>query len=113
MSDLAMKVLEWQAEGRVGVSSATMASIALGMDKPFYGSYFNPPWDPADLTRCMKLVEFIPEIRDHFPAIGKRCKQFAPILEHWDELIEMVQQEWAAGDRAPKTYARMKQLLGD
>ncbi|AGQ28775.1 hypothetical protein M495_14490 [Serratia liquefaciens ATCC 27592] len=113
MRDLAMKVLKWQSSGRVGVSSATMASIALGLKKPFYGDQFSPPWDPADLTRCMKLVECIPEIRDHFQTIGKRCKKFAPILDHWDELVEMVKQEWAVGNRAPKTYARMKQLLGE
>lgn len=35
MSDLAMKVLQWQASGNVGISSATMESIALGMDKNF------------------------------------------------------------------------------
>lgn len=111
MNDLAMKVLEWQAYGRVGVSSATMASIALGMEKNFYHSWFNPPWDPADLTRCMKLVECIPEIRDHFPKIAEKCPGFAPIIEHWDELIEMLKAEWAVGDRAPKTYTRMKELL--
>lgn len=113
MSDLAMKVLEWQANSDVGVSSATMASIAIGMQKPVYGSYFSPPWDPADLTRCMKLVEFIPEIRDHFPAIAEQCPRFAPILNHWDELIAMVKRERAAGDSAPETYARMKELLGE
>lgn len=112
-NELAMKVIKWQSDGRVGVSSATMASIALGLKKPFYGDYFNPPWDPADLTRCMKLVEAIPEIRDHFPVIAEICPKFAPILAHWDELIAMVKREWAAGNRAPETYARMKQLLGE
>ncbi|MBY4887762.1 hypothetical protein K5Y32_07420 [Pantoea sp. DY-15] len=111
MSDLAMKVFQWQAKGSVGVSSATMASIAMGMDKNFYHSHFCPPWDPSDLTRCMKLVDFIPEIRDHFPAIAEKCPKFAPILNHWDELTAMVRREWAAGDRAPETYARMKELL--
>lgn len=51
MSDLAMKVLQWQSTGNVGVSSATMASIALGMKKNFYGSYFSPPSDQSDLHR--------------------------------------------------------------
>ncbi len=60
MSELAMKVLQWQSTGNVGVSSATMASIALGMKKNFYGSYFSPPSDPSDLHRCMKLVQCIP-----------------------------------------------------
>lgn len=66
MSNLAMKVLQWQATGDVGVSSATMASIALGLDKPFYGSHFGAPHDPSDMLRCMKLLEAIQEIRDHF-----------------------------------------------
>lgn len=33
MSDLAMKVLKWQTKGHVGISSATMASIALGLER--------------------------------------------------------------------------------
>ncbi len=33
MSDLAMKVLKWQSTGDVGISSATLASIACGLKK--------------------------------------------------------------------------------
>lgn len=33
MSDLSMKVCEWMSMGKVGISSATMASIALGLKK--------------------------------------------------------------------------------
>lgn len=114
MSELAMKVLQWQANGRVGVSSATMASIALGMDKPFYGSHFSPPWDPSDLNRCRKLVKAIPEIRDHFPTIGEKVPQFKPILDNWDELMTLLSAEINRPDnRAPETYQRMKELLGE
>ena len=67
MADLAMKVLQWQTKGSVGVSSATMASIALGLEKNFYSGRFDAPRDPADLRRCMILVEDIPEVRDSFP----------------------------------------------
>lgn len=33
MSDLAMKVLKWQSTGDVGISSATLASIACGLKR--------------------------------------------------------------------------------
>lgn len=113
MSDLAMKVLQWQATGNVGVSSATMASIALGMKKNFYGSYFRPPSDPSDLNRCMKLVQRIPEIKDSFPLIASECPRFAPVIQHWDELTRLLKKELKRPDkRAPETYARMKELLG-
>lgn len=36
MSDLAMKVLKWQSTGDVGISSATLASIACGLKKNIY-----------------------------------------------------------------------------
>lgn len=113
MSELAMKVIKWQTKGEVGISSATMAAIALGLNKPFYGSYFREPSDPADLRRCMILVDTIPEIRDHFPAIAKKVKTFAPILDNWDKLISLLKKEMASGNRAPETYAAMKALRID
>ncbi|MNE36552.1 hypothetical protein [Enterobacter sp. 638] len=112
MSDLAMKVLRWQSKGNVGVSSATMASIALGLNKSFYHERFGAPSDPADLRRCMLLVEEIPEIKDSFPLIAKKVRRFAPILHEWDELVAILKRELKRPDkRAPETYERMKQLL--
>ncbi|KZQ44697.1 hypothetical protein A3N43_16555 [Klebsiella aerogenes] len=112
MSDLAMKVLKWQSNGKVGVSSATMASIALGLKKSFYHERFGAPSDPADLRRCMLLVEEIPEIRNYFPMIAKKVKAFAPILKEWDPLIALLKIELKRPDnRAPKTYKWMKELL--
>lgn len=112
MSDLAMKVLRWQANGNIGVSSATMASIALGLKRNIYGSYFDAPSDPSDLKRCMLLVEEIPEIKDAFPAIAKECKEFALIIKEWDSLISLLKKEISLDTgRAPETYKRMKELL--
>lgn len=111
MSDLAMKVLKWQTKGNVGVSSATMASIALGLESNFYGGRFDAPSDPSDLRRCMLLVEDIPEIRNQFPLISEKCKRFAPIIAEWDSLIALLKKELKRPDkRAPETYARMQIL---
>lgn len=111
MSDLAMKVLEWQAKGEIGISSATMASVALGMEKNFYHCYFSEPSDPSDLLRCMKLVDFIPEVKDSFREISKRCPQFRPIIDNWELLTSTLKREMAQGSKAPETYSLMKKLL--
>ncbi|MEQ6653087.1 hypothetical protein ODX32_02580 [Salmonella enterica subsp. enterica serovar Typhimurium] len=114
MSDLAMKVLKWQTKGHVGISSATMASIALGLENNFYHGRFDAPSDPADLRRCMMLVDEIPEIKDSFPLIAKKVKRFSPILREWDSLIALLKLELKRPDkRAPKTYKWIKELLSD
>mgnify|MGYP001264867867 CR=1 FL=1 len=114
MSDLAMKVLQWQATGDIGVSSATMASIALGMKESFYGRRFDAPYDPSDMLRCMQLLEAIPEIREHFPAIANNVPAFKGIIEHWDSLVDSMNRE-CVGDnwRAPDSYRMIKTLRGD
>lgn len=113
MSDLSMKVCEWMSMGKVGISSATMASIALGLKKNIYSDHFGYPYDPADLNRCRILVKHIPEIRDSFKKIGRRVPGFKPILDNWDELITLLDEEVREDTgRAPRTYARMKELLG-
>lgn len=114
MANLAMKVLKWMGKGNVGISSATMAAIACSLDRPIYGSHFGKPHDPSDLRRCMLLVDEIPEIRDHFPAIAEKCPALSPVLEKWDELIACLRSEIASGTgRAPKTYAMMEEIQGD
>ncbi|EGT4383752.1 hypothetical protein SMZ82_002374 [Cronobacter malonaticus] len=111
MSDLAMKVLEWQANGEVGISSATLASIALGLKKNIYSNHFGAPHDPADFRRCMLLVEQIPEIRDHFPEVARKVPKFKAILKEWDSLVELLKHEMKQhGNRAPETYKRINEL---
>lgn len=109
--DLAMKILRWQSDCNVGISSATMASIACGLQSNIYGSCFNAPLDPADLKRCIDLVDKVPEIRSCFPAIAEKVGNFGPILSRWDELVAMLRKEIETGNaRAPETYKRMKEL---
>ncbi|WKV23801.1 hypothetical protein [Yersinia phage vB_YenS-P840] len=113
-ASLAMKVIQWQTKGRVGVSSATMAAIALGLDKSFYSSHFSPPSDPADLSRCMFLVDEVPEIRDYFPTIAEKVPRFAGIIANWDEITTLLITECKRQDnRAPETFALMKKILGE
>ena len=62
----------------------------------------------------MKLLEAIPEIRDHFPTIARRVPAFKGIIEQWDDLVEVMNRE-CVGDnwRAPDAYNLIKILRGD
>ncbi|EHQ8956977.1 hypothetical protein KI090_003791 [Escherichia coli] len=110
MSDLAMKVLKWQSTGDVGISSATLASIACGLKKNIYGA----PHDAADFRRCVALVEQIPEIRDSFDKVAKRVPAFKGILNEWDSLVALLKSEMKTyGNKAPETYRRIRELRKD
>ena len=118
MSDLAMKVLKWQSTGDVGISSATLASIACGLKKTIYGHHFGAPHDAADFRRCVALVEQIPEIRDSFDKVAKRVPAFKGILNEWDSLVALLKSEMKIhGNKAPETteelasYARTNHSL--
>ncbi len=114
MSDLAMKVLKWQSTGDVGISSATLASIACGLKKNIYGHHFGAPHDAADFRRCVALVEQIPEIRDSFDKVAKRVPAFKGILNEWDSLVALLKSEMKTyGNKAPETYRRISDLRKD
>jgi hypothetical protein len=56
-----------------------------------------------------------PEVREAFPKIAEQSEQWAAIIKHWDELVEMFHAEagenWAKKVPAPKTYDFMKKIL--
>ena len=84
MSDLAMKILKWQSTGDIGISSATLASIACGLKKNIYGHHFGAPHDAADFRRCVALVEQIQKSDIHSTRVAKRIPAFKGILNEWD-----------------------------
>lgn len=108
---LEWKVLNWLANGKTGVSSKCMAYTACGVEPKDNWT----PSDPADLNRCLLLLEQVPEIRAHFPAIREVSERWSWIIDAWDELeasfIDEVGRNWSKSDSAPKTYALMKRIL--
>ena len=104
------KILDWYVSGEKGISSKCMAATALGK-KAEHGY----PHDPADLNRCIKLVDAAPEVKDAFPAIAALSPQWAAIIANWDDLrtsfIDEVGYDWSKGQRAPITYKKMQVLL--
>lgn len=103
-------ILAWFANGETGLSSKAMASAAAGID-PTSKSH---PCDPADLNRCIKLVDRVPAVRDQFAAIALMSPQWKAVTDNWDLLRETfvreVGKDWSRSKYARKTYEMMKGL---
>lgn len=104
------KIIEWLANGDTGLSSETMAFMALGVVKKWSAH----PHDPSDFNRCLMLLEAEPMVRDSFPKLRELSPQWAVIIDHWDELRELFIDEaglnWSKKQSATKTYDRMCEL---
>ena len=101
-------IAEWFRGSDTGVSSETMAAIALGAEK----GRFNAPYDPSDFGRCYRLVQKVPAIRNAFDRIGKLEPCFAGILLNWDELCGLYERDLHTG-QSKELYRRIKELRGD
>ena len=101
-------IAEWLVSDDCGVSSKTMAAIALGADK----GRFNAPYDPSDFGRCYRLVKKVPAIRTAFDRISKLEPHFAGILLNWDELCAIYERDLHTG-QSKELYRRIKELRGD
>lgn len=103
----------WIAGHDTGVSSKTIWATMMGV-KPRWSSH---PHDAADLGRCLRLLEVIPEWIPRMPEMRAVSREWAAILTHWDELAALMEEEvgidLTKGDRAPRTYARMKEIIKD
>jgi len=108
-------ITQWLASGQRGLSSEAMALCALGMQqrKPWTGK--EHPHDPADLNRCILLVDAAPGIKAHFDKIAELSSSWARIIAHWEELRDLfiaeVGYNWSTRESAPRTYDRMQEIL--
>ncbi|WP_124485602.1 MULTISPECIES: hypothetical protein [unclassified Burkholderia] len=99
----------WLVSHDTGLSSETMAAIALGTTKR---RGLHAPHDPGDFGRCYRLVKAVPEVRNAFPRIAKMVKPFAGIVREWDALCEIYERDLPTG-RSDELYRRIKELRGD
>lgn len=112
MSDIRSSVMEWMATGRVGASSEAMAFAACEL--PSSGSY---PLDPSDLNRCLMLLQAVPAVREHFAKVAALGEVWARLIERWSDLEQSFLEEagpnWSKATSAPKTYALLKEVIGE
>jgi hypothetical protein len=100
------RALIWLAGNDCGMSSTAICHHMLGMKSD--GSY---PYDPADLGRCLRLLELFPEWKPRIGEMAKYSKGWERIAGKWDELAALMAEEvgidWSKGRTAPRTYAAM------
>lgn len=100
----------WLVSDDTGISSKTMAAIALGATGE--GLDTDAPYDPGDFGRCLRLVSAVPELRASFDRIAAVEPRFAGILENWDELEAIYRRDLSTG-KSKELYERIKTLRGD
>lgn len=101
-----------------GISAQTIIWVLAG--RP--GSYVRddqsarPPYDSADFARCLHLLKAMPAWRDRLGEVADRFEAWRPLVQHWDELEQLIGEEVpdlldGGGGPAPLTWARMRELL--
>lgn len=112
---LALKILEWMATHRTGLSSEAMAYCALGLQRKGMWDGTEHPHDPDDFNRCLLLLQQVPEIREYFPSIAELSPQWSAIIENWNRIEKQFISEaglnWQKSGFATVTYALMREVL--
>jgi hypothetical protein len=106
------ELMQWLLYGERGSSSEAMVAHITGT-----GKKVNHPYDPSDLRRCRLLVEQVPSIRISLSKMASCSAVWSRIIEHWNELCELMDQEapnWRqCKGSSPKTYELMRKLIAD
>ena len=96
--------IEWVAVGERGASSevlfGVLSGVALRKDEGV-----EHPWDADDFSRCRKMLEAIPEFVFDKEKVSKISKEWASLVEKWDNICLMMDEEspdWRAGKGSAK-----------
>lgn len=110
-----LAALQWLAMGERGASSETLFQCLMGVtlrEDDFGLAHY--PVDPADFRRCRLMLEAIGH-SDLTPARGL-SKEWVALVDAWPELCALMDEEcldWRVSSGiAPKTYARIRTLIG-
>jgi hypothetical protein len=98
--------LKWLGSGDTGTSSTTLVYAALELE------LFRPdfPHDPADLGRCIRMLEKLPWVREPAFTLLQNHPVWKHLIGHWDDLVKLYHEEEPSG-RAPLTYDLMQELI--
>lgn len=104
------RALIWLAGGDSGMSSEAIVHHMLGMECD--GSY---PHDPADLGRCLRMLELFPEWKPRIAEMAVYSKAWKTLANRWDALSALMSEEvgidWKKGRSAPRTCDAMQSAI--
>lgn len=103
--------MAWLFGGDTGQSSECVWRHMTGTAEPEDGFKRNAyPLDPADLGRCVRLLDRFPEWWPRVPEMAAHGPEWAGLAEHWGELVALYREEEPTG-MARRCYDRMKEIL--
>lgn len=110
------RIAEWLASGDTGISSkAIMLWLSAGVTDKTWGA--GTPSDPADLARCLRLLERIPEWKDRIGEMAEAGGMWPTFARRWAEMEASFIAEAGgalpakgANWSAPQTYQLMKNV---
>lgn len=97
----------WILFGDVGQSSKAIWGV---MKQVQFMQIKNYPRDVADLSRCMALLEAVPEWKVRMPEMAKLSPVWKLLSDHWAELTRVFMEE-EGGKRMPKTWDLLDRLI--
>lgn len=114
-SGLPQEAIAWLDSMNRTDAADTMFSVLSGLDI-LPRSAFRYPSTPNEWMNCRILLEDVPQWRDRLPWMREISREWAQLVDNWDELQALVDGEvqFAAGDTegyAPRARARMQYLL--
>lgn len=117
MSTVYQRAINWIVGDDTGLSSeAIWAHMMCASEEEHRRS--NYPSDPADLGRCLRLLELIPEWRGRIQEMRIYSPGWAGLCERWDDIVAMMDEEvgidWSKNKGgAVRTYMAMKLAIAD
>jgi hypothetical protein len=112
---LSAEARHWAVFGEQGLSSQALFRVLTGVSVPGAGFGISHPRDPADLRRCLLLIEQVPECRGRLAAIADISPAWAALAAVWDRLAATLSEEapeWRGCHwKAPRTFALMSSAL--
>lgn len=112
------RLMTWLICGNTGVSSKCLAATIMS-----YGESANikcyearqHPLDSSDFNRCVKLLNQVPELREHLPIMRSVSEYWEVLVDNWEGLETLLHNEIkeskrTASNQRGSTYARMKEL---
>lgn len=108
-------VKAWLRTGERGVSSNCIVEVMEGFPIGTLTGRWptRHPHDPSDLRRCILLVDAVPGYRDRLSEMALVSREWAAIVNHWDELVTLLREEIGVDlgyGHARRTYDRMHEL---
>lgn len=103
MENIEMRALRWAAGDDTGMSSKAIMAVMTGNKPKDWDCY---PRDSSDFGRCYRLLALIPEWRPRIKKMATVGKEWAALVDRWDDIEALYKAEDWKG-----VYALIQKLV--